>query len=362
MATPLVAIVGDANKAAQPEVAKKAAADLGNELAKRGSRILVFSSDPNMIEYEIVKGFRESKSKKEKGAIEVRYPPNLEGRFPGETPGDPLFHRKPLGDEWEASFFPSLAEVDGLILVGGGYTTKVSGLIAIGARTPLLCLAGFGGAAKQVLDHLRSDSHRLATDDELNVMAQLAWTPASARSCVDALFNQAERQIEAENNSTFIVNQRKHTHALSVLALTGLVLFLLVLCSIAEAWHSDQISRSLVLLLFGTPAVAGASGAVVRVVWDYWRQETAPSVLKPAFMTAVLGFWASGVAGSLFLLPQLLTLTSLQATQAARLLPFAALIGLLAGLTLDKVFPKLTRMDVPLDEQRALSLVRTIRS
>jgi hypothetical protein len=361
MATPLVAIVGDANKAGQPELAKKSAADLGHELAKRGSRILVFSSDSNMIEYEVVRGYRESKAKKQKAAIEVRYSPDLEGRFPGETPGDPLFYRKPLGDEWEASFFPSLAEVDGLILVGGGYTTKVSGLIAIGARTPLLCLAGLGGAAKQVFDHLRTDSHRLATDDDLNVMAQLTWTPESASRCVDILFDQAKRRIELENNLEYLTAQRKRESALTMLALAGLVLFLLVLASIAEAWHSDQLSRSIVLLLFGTPALAGASGAVVRVVYDHWRlrQDAPPLVLKPAFMTAVLGFWASGVAGALFLLPQLLTLSTLHANEAARLLPFAAIVGLLAGLTLDKVFPKLTSIEIPLDEHKALSVNRS---
>jgi hypothetical protein len=104
MPTPLVAIVGDANKAAQPEMAKKAAADLGYELAKRGDRILVFSSDPDMIEYEAVKGYRENKFKKENGAIEVRYPPDLEGPFPGERPGDPLFIVNRLGRNGERHF------------------------------------------------------------------------------------------------------------------------------------------------------------------------------------------------------------------------------------------------------------------
>jgi hypothetical protein len=136
MATPQIAIVGDANKANSPQLAKKAAEDLGAELAKRGCRILVFSSDPAFVEYNVVQGYLGSKSRKEAGAIEVRYPPDLEGLFPGEKLGDPLFDRKLLGQEWEASFYPSLAHVDGLILIGGGYTTKVTGLIAIGARTP----------------------------------------------------------------------------------------------------------------------------------------------------------------------------------------------------------------------------------
>jgi hypothetical protein len=66
-------------------------------------------------------------------------------------------------------------------------------------------------------------------------------------------------------------------------------------------------------------------------------------------MAVALGFWASGVAGALFVLPQILSLGTLQITQASRLLPFAALIGLLAGLTLEKVFPKLIKVEVPVD-------------
>ena len=130
MASPRIAIVGDAHKSGSPELAKKAAEALGTELARRGCRILVFSSDPAFIEYDVVRGYLASKTKKEPGAIEVRYPPNLAGLFPGETPGDELFDRKPLGREWEVSFYPSLADVDGLLLIGGGYTTKIAGLIA----------------------------------------------------------------------------------------------------------------------------------------------------------------------------------------------------------------------------------------
>jgi hypothetical protein len=66
-------------------------------------------------------------------------------------------------------------------------------------------------------------------------------------------------------------------------------------------------------------------------------------------MTIALGFWASGVAGALFVLPQILSLGTLQTNQALRLLPFATLIGLLAGLTLEKVFPKLIKVEVPMD-------------
>jgi hypothetical protein len=349
MAAPQIAIVGDANKSLSPDIVKKAAEELGTELAKHGCRILVFSSDPNMIEFNAVEGYLASRVKKEKGAVEVRYPPEREGKFPSEKAGDPIFIRKPLGQEWEASFFPSLAQVDGLILIGGGYTTKVSGLIAIGARTPLLSLGGFGGAAKQVLESFRNDRHSIANDSELNLMAQQTWTATSAAACIDAILDQIARRAMIEKHAEEFVADRQRTRTLMSLALSGLILFLLVLIAIAEAWHSDLVSRSFLLMLFGTPAIAGASGAAVRVVWDHWRQDAPPLILRPAVMTVVLGFWASGVAGALFLLPQLVSLGSLEVHQASRLLPFGALIGLLAGLTLDKVFPKLIKADIPIN-------------
>jgi hypothetical protein len=213
--------------------------------------ILVFSSDPAFVEYDVVRGYLASKTKKEPGAIEVRYPPNLAGLFPGEKPGNELFDRKPLGREWEVSFYPSLADVDGLLLIGGGYTTKVAGLIAIGARTPLLLLAGFGGAAEDILESLRTDRHSIATENELNLMAQQTWTDNSAARCIDALLMQASRRLALEKQAELLESERKRTQALTTLAVTGSVLFVAVLLAITEAWHSDQLPRSFLLMLFG---------------------------------------------------------------------------------------------------------------
>ena len=351
MADPRIAIVGDAHKARLPDKAKDAAEKLGAELARRGCGILVFSSDPAFVECDLVRGYLASKSKKQPGSIEVRYPPDLDGLFEGEKPGDPVFNRRPLGREWEASFYPSLADVDGLILIGGGYTTKVTGLIAMGARTPLLPLAGFGGAAQNVLESLRTDRHSIATESELDLMAQTSWTENSAARCIDALLEQAKRRSALEEKAEVLDSERKRTRVLELLALVGSALFVVVLVAIAEAWHRADLSRSFLMMLFGAPAVAGASGAAIRVVWDNWRSDSVPLVLRPTGLTIALGFWASGVAGALFVLPQIVAIGGLGFEQASRLLPFAALIGLLAGLTLDKIFPKLIKVEVPLNTE-----------
>jgi hypothetical protein len=350
MPRPLVAVIGDANKSRTPDLAKKAAEDLGAELARRGCRILVFSNEASFIESDFVRGYLATDVKKEPKSIQVRYPPQLHKLFPGETDHDELFDRQPQGSEWEVSFYPWLAAADGIVLIGGGYTTKVAGLIAIGAKTPMVALAGLGGAAEKVLEYLRQERRAIATDDDLNLMAQQGWAPTSAARCVDALLNQEARQKIIESHAELLKSDRKLKHGLTFLALAGSALFIAVLLAIAEALHSPDTPRSFLWLLFGAPGAAGASGAAIRVLWEqYSRDDGLAAKLRPVGMTITLGFWASGVAGALFLLPQIVSLGQLKPVEAYRLLPFSALVGLLAGLTLDKVFPRLIKIDVPLE-------------
>jgi hypothetical protein len=352
MQAPLIAIVGDANKSGNPVLAKKAAEDLGAELARKGCRILVFSGDPDFIEYDVVRGYLRDDVKRPPKAIRVRYPPQMHLLFPGEKDDDPRFDRQPQGSEWEVSFYPCLAAVDGILLIGGGYTTKVTGLIATGSKTPMISLAGLGGAAESVLEYLRQERHSIANEAELNLMAQRAWTASSATHCVDALLDQAERKRTINDQTELLKSEKKRARGLTILAVVGSLLFVAVLLAIAEAMHSDQTPRWVMWILFGAPAAAGASGAAIRVLWDqYRRDEGASSSLKlrPVGMTVALGFWASGVAGALFLLPQIVSLGQLQPQHAYRLLPFSSLIGLLAGLTLDRVFPRLIKIEVPIE-------------
>ena len=139
----LVAVIGNASKTTNPELAKRAGRELGAELAKRNFRILVFSASQEFIEWEAVQGYMGS-AKKIAGSVEVRYPPNLHSLFP-ERAGDPFFVRRQQSGDWEASIYPSFAEIDGLVLIGGAYTTKIAGLLAMGSKTPIITLAGLGG-------------------------------------------------------------------------------------------------------------------------------------------------------------------------------------------------------------------------
>ena len=348
MERPLIAVVGDATKCKDPTLARKAAEDLGTELAKQGCRILVFSSSKAFVEWEVVQGYIRSSSKKEPRSVEVRYPPELDGRFPGEQPDDPLFVRTQQGGDWEASIYPSFANLDGIVLIGGGYTTKVAGLLALGSRTPLITLGGLGGAAHEVWTYLKGDRNSMASDDDLNLMATQIWHEKSAARFVDALLGQRQRKLEFQKEAALGESERHRRGVLTWLATIGSALFVLVLLALVESWAS-QLSRISLWMLFGTPAVAGASGAAVRVLWDNWTQQQAPLDLRPVTMTIALGFWAAGVAGTLFLLPQIWVLGTLEPAHLTKLSGFAVPIGLLAGLTLDKVFPRLIKYNVPLE-------------
>jgi hypothetical protein len=51
---------------------------------------------------------------------------------------------------WEVSFYRSLYDVDGIVLLGGGQSTLIAGIVATTRRTPILALKAFGGAAADV--------------------------------------------------------------------------------------------------------------------------------------------------------------------------------------------------------------------
>ena len=351
MASPRIAVVGDANKSESPELAKKAAEDLGKELARRKCRILVFTSDPAMIESDVVRGYLASKTKKEPGAIEVCYPRQFEGLFPGEKPGDKLFDRQPMPGDWEDQFYPYLANVDGLILIGGGKTTKIAGLFAIGARTPLLTLAGFGGTAAQILDNLRNARFRTAAEDELKLMAQPTWTDNSARRCVDALLMQVDRGREREKQAELLESEWSVHGGLDEPSRDGLGPLRRRPVHIRRGLALGSASAIVPLdAVRWPPGLAGASGAAIRVVWDHWRQDAIPLALRPIGMTVALGFCVSAIVGDLYVLPQYSWLSVHCRWLRPRVFSLSvAPVGLFTGLTLEKVFPKLITVEVPVD-------------
>jgi hypothetical protein len=369
---PLIAIVGSADEQRQDEldlkkidVARQAAQELGGELAKAGCRLLVYSTRPGFIEFCTMLGFIESGHGRP-NSIQIRYPLSMEQPpLPNEKGNEQLLDWRPdRSKDWEVSFYRSLEEVDGMILIGGGQSTLIGGLVAMGFRKPILALASFGGAAEKVWETL-SIERDLVEHRDITFMACPSWTSTSAQAGVQILLKQRRRLAEEEKQRR--LEELRTSANLSRHAIVAALLFLVALASVPLAWGGGLSYPWLLWLLFFSPVLGGISGATIRTVFDL-RQGSLPLTTPSTITTMALGLIAGGVAGLLFVSAQLAAvpatlenaggdetsvvlaaaeqLQQLQASQAGRLVPFAVSIGFVAGLTLDAVFRRLLNLDV----------------
>lgn len=336
MASLLIAVVGDITPGRvldppiqEPAKAKRAAEQLGIELAQRGAHLLVYGGP--FLETDVVRGFVSANPKQDHSILMWYTKDNEPPPFPEEANHPKLFLRRAeRGADWEVAFYRAIARADGIILMGGGNATKISGQVAIGARIPILALSEFGGGAAKVWESL-SAGEDLPTRDDIDLMAK-RWTDDSAAACLKALLSQRERRQFTEGTPT---------PALSILA--GL-LFLVALAIVPWVWGQNAFT---VWMLFLVPLVAGGAGAAIRPMIGRKRGQyaAAPVVLA----TIVLGLVAGGIAGVLFVTAQLTADPNLLASSelyARRSIPFALGVGFVAGLTSDAVFGKLLGLDV----------------
>jgi len=352
VAEPLIAILGsvDPRREAElqlrnPSIACRAAEEIGLELAKEGCRIQV--SCPSTPEAEfaealVVRGYVKSGVAK-KGSIEVHRP--LRSPLPpfAEEETHPAIFRYELkeSEDWAIASFLALAKADGMAIFGGGQSTLIAGLVGVGYRVPIISLAGFGGRAQEIWALLRSSDHKLAAQEELNLMSEPGWAADSAQRCVQALLNQRKRKQEGTDPA--LASERKRV---TTLAIVALVLFVALLVPISEYSRGQSLGRLLSYALFCIPALAGAVGSLVRIVFD-WAQGNKRQVSQSSgVISIVLGAIAGGLSGLFFVLAQKIAIGELLPKQAIILLPFVLIVGLIAGLTLDKVFPKLLSLDL----------------
>jgi hypothetical protein len=338
---PIIAIVGNVKTS---ENAAVAAEDLGRELAKSGFRILVYSSNPDYLEASVVAGYIASQTALN-GSIQVRYP--LHGdkpAFPNQQMHAKIFDWRPdHSPDWEMSFYQSLNDVDGILLLGGGASTMIAGLVALGHRSSILALAAFGGKTGEVWKVLMP-GRDLPSPDEISLMARPGWDSDLAIDCVAALKNQLLRRAE-EDKQRRLEELRKEI-SVTWHAIIAVALFLSAILCVPYAWGSELSQTNAIWLLFLSPLLAGVAGSTIRLVFDL-RQGSLPLSRQSAITTAALGLIAGGVAGLLFITAQVTTVAeTVTAKQAGKLVPFGIVIGFVAGLTLDAVFRKLIASDV----------------
>src|SRR6516162_5200346 len=129
MTGPLIAIVGDANPTRtftpvmkDPSKAKKAAEELGTELAQRGARLLVYGGP--FVEADVVRGFVAGKPSKDHSILMWYTKDQDPPPFPEEKTYPKQFERRQeRGADWEIAFYRSITRADGVILIGGANAT-----------------------------------------------------------------------------------------------------------------------------------------------------------------------------------------------------------------------------------------------
>jgi hypothetical protein len=342
MARSLIAVAGGLDAARQYDpplrdlkVAHQACEQLGRELALQGCDIVVYSSEASFIEADIVRGYVAS-GKAQPGSIHVRSPLGAPGaQFEEAKQHRELFDaRADASPDWEVSYYRSLVETQGILLLGGGRSTLATGLIALAFDIPVVAVAPFGGSAEKVwaaLDRVRNE----AVLDDVSAMAE-PWHDGSSARLVAAVLEQGRRRAAKVEEKRRLERRQSRRMALS-LSIAGVLLFAgLGAIPLMYAWKPGT-AGSLTLLCAG-PLVFAISGAIIRNAFDQGTDWLRP---------AVLGLAAGCISFLLFVAAQLAaTPNILEGPSARRLLFFVLPLGFIAGLTFDAVYAKLRAVDV----------------
>lgn len=341
-----IAIVGDANAERnhpnhefpfKPPVdvqkARDAARLLGAALAKKGHGLIVY--DAQYIEAEVVSAYVAAHPPpSDQGApIEIRQPLTDKPRpFQEEQTHPALFNRiVESSGSWEVSFYRSLADADGLVLIGGAMSTAIAGQVAIGARVPVLALLKTGGSADTVwrtiapgIDLPSGNEHARMADDPGEAVAA-RW--------VEALVTQRRRRYAVE------------TGPIVWHAVVAAVLFVLALAAGFGSHLLPGLDPALAkAMLFSSTAMAGVAGAAIRMVFER-RYGSGPLVPPSMAITAALGMMAGALAGMLYVVAQPGDI-KVDGDAGLRLVSLITVVATVGGLTAEAVFRKLLGIDV----------------
>jgi hypothetical protein len=311
-----------------------AAEQIGAELARAGCRIIVYTNEPVFIDVHVVRGFVSAKPDTKKSIL-VRFPAgSAAANFPEyETAPDLFEFQADPHPDWEASFYRSLREAEGVVLIGGGQAALITGHLALGYRTPVMALSKFGGSARRVWQAI-VPGQDLPSKDDHALMAQPQWSIAAANAVVRALLAQCERRSEGLEAERRQERDRAHETSVRSLMAGALLLTTIAMLAIGLGWSGMQ-PLWFHLLLFLSGASAGAAGSTTRALWTGAAEVSAAR-------TTVLGLTAGAISAVLYIAPQIVA----AADPPRPLLLFAVVIGFIAGFTFDAVYRKLAETDV----------------
>ena len=126
------------------------------------------------------------------------------GRFPEQDlEEEPINDRTDSAENWRVSFYSSLKDANGVLLLGGRETVAIAGQVAIAFDRPVAAVAAFGGAAKEVWKELQKVKALPAGEHE---MMGRPWVSSSADAIVASLIRRhgeiAKREQQEQDEKT----------------------------------------------------------------------------------------------------------------------------------------------------------------
>jgi hypothetical protein len=119
-------------------------------------------------------------------------------------------------------------------------------------------------------------------------------------------------------------------------------------------WITESPTGNPILSLLGASVSGGIVGSSILGIMNNLQLESSPTNLSSIVANLVLGAVAGFAAGLLFILGQVITLPDdpslskqLREEQLRNMIPFVAVISLIAGMTANKFFGKLKETKLP---------------
>jgi hypothetical protein len=341
---PFVAIIGGlwGLKKQDPtkfDDAKKMAREIGAALAKAGMGLVVYFSEEESLEPHVVTGYAASlPAGTGASSIRVRFAESQKHavRFTEQATREDLFERNLFpGNDWEAPFYRSLVDADGVdavLLMAGARSTLIAGQIALARPLPVLAIDQFGGSAGVIRTELATASKNYPSSTTHSTKQLVEWLK---KECI-ARAKRREEARQMERTYSQVTSQvRKSLWAGSAFA----ALLVTVFFGLAQA----PAPKFYPFLMFAGLIAAGATGALIRaVIWG--AEQTAP------ITSLLLGSVAGFVVGMAYLVPQWVgapgvLAPSAMVVEATDKIQFvsAALVAISAGVGFDTVFTRLKK-------------------
>lgn len=339
---PFVAIIGGLWMLKEPAAteAKQIAREIGAALANAGMGLVVYWSDAGSLEPYVVEGFAQAlRSGSGARSIRVRFAESQRNivKFKEQGTRPELFEQPQLfpGNDWEAPFYRSLVDADGVdavLLMAGAKSVLIAGQIALARPLPVLAVDKFGGSAGIIRTELAIGAKDYPSSATHSTAQLVTWL---REKCVA----RAKLQAEAREREKKLL---KATSQLEKTAWAGAA-FIGLLVAVFFGMAKQPSPEFYPFLTLTGLIAAGATGATIRsLLWG--ADETAP------ITSLILGGVAGFVVGLAYLIPQWVGAPGVLAPKAIEVIETgkiqfvsAVLVAISAGVGFDSVFTRLKK-------------------